>query len=331
MTVYPKISIITPSYNQGLFIEETINSILNQNYPNLEYILIDGGSSDNTLEIIKNYSGHFKFWVSEKDMGQSHAINKGLERVTGDLFIWINSDDFLEPGALWKVADAFLNFPNAVAFSGQTRIIDGKTKGQIKIVQNKVFSDNLSKTIGSERFIQPSCFFNLKVINKSDVSPVNDMHYCMDYERWINILYKYWESPIYESEDIYTNFRLHQFSKSGKEIENFEIEIISIFYEWALFHKLSHELEALTNLQGNTPIKKISIKSFPDKNVSGRAIQYFLLTKSHEYYIQLNFEKSQNLLQYIRPEMFDDTSYNLYKRIKFRGNFLMRNFVRLIK
>jgi glycosyltransferase involved in cell wall biosynthesis len=95
MTQLPKISILTPSYNQGQYIEQTIQSILSQNYPNLEYIVIDGGSTDNTVEILKKYDQHITYWVSEKDRGQSHAINKGIEKCTGVLFNWLNSDDYL--------------------------------------------------------------------------------------------------------------------------------------------------------------------------------------------------------------------------------------------
>jgi glycosyltransferase involved in cell wall biosynthesis len=97
---WPLISIVTPSYNQGQFIEETIRSVLLQGYPNLEYIIIDGGSSDESVEIIRKYEPWLAYWVSEKDRGQSHAINKGLRRSSGEVFNWLNSDDLLAPGAL---------------------------------------------------------------------------------------------------------------------------------------------------------------------------------------------------------------------------------------
>ena len=95
-----KISIVTPSFNQADFIEETIRSVICQGYPNLEYIIIDGGSTDGSVEIIKKYEEYLSYWVSEPDRGQAHAINKGISRITGDIFGWINSDDMLLPGSL---------------------------------------------------------------------------------------------------------------------------------------------------------------------------------------------------------------------------------------
>jgi FkbM family methyltransferase len=107
-TNWPRISIVTPSYNQGQFIEETIRSVLLQGYPNLEYIIIDGGSNDNTVETIKHYGSQLAYWISEPDSGQSHAINKGFDKATGDILAWLNSDDIYLPGALFHIADVFL-------------------------------------------------------------------------------------------------------------------------------------------------------------------------------------------------------------------------------
>ena len=103
----PKLSIITPSFNQGRFLEETILSVLNQNYGNLEYIIIDGGSSDDSVEIIRRYEHHLAYWISEADRGQVHAINKGIERITGDVAAFINSDDVYLPGAFAAAMNVF--------------------------------------------------------------------------------------------------------------------------------------------------------------------------------------------------------------------------------
>jgi glycosyltransferase involved in cell wall biosynthesis len=95
----PKISIIIPTFNQGNFIEETILSIIDQDFKNFEIIIIDGGSNDGTLDIVKKYESAISFWISEPDTGQSNAINKGLKKVTGEIVTWLNSDDYYEPGA----------------------------------------------------------------------------------------------------------------------------------------------------------------------------------------------------------------------------------------
>lgn len=108
---YPKISIVTPSYNQAEYLEKTILSVLNQNYPNLEYVVIDGGSTDSSVKIIKKYSSRLHYWQSKKDNGQSDAINQGFEKTTGEIMLWINSDDILMPGSLFFIASVFSSFP----------------------------------------------------------------------------------------------------------------------------------------------------------------------------------------------------------------------------
>jgi len=124
----PKISIVTPSYNQAQYLEETIRSVLLQDYPNLEHIVIDGGSTDNSLAIIKKYEPWLTYWVSEPDRGQSHALNKGYERVTGDLIGWLNSDDLYCQGTLWRVAQAKLANPLADVYYGGIYVIDTENK-----------------------------------------------------------------------------------------------------------------------------------------------------------------------------------------------------------
>lgn len=121
---YPKISIITPSYNQADFLERTILSVLDQNYPNLEYIIIDGGSTDASIDVIRKYEGYLTYWVSEKDNGQSHAINKGIEMATGEWIAWQNSDDIYYSGAFKALVKAATGNPKANLIVGNMNLID---------------------------------------------------------------------------------------------------------------------------------------------------------------------------------------------------------------
>ena len=124
----PKISIVTPSYNQGQFLEDTILSVINQNYSNLEYIIIDGGSNDNSVEIVKKYENRLKYWISEKDFGQTHAINKGFKKSTGEMINWINSDDLLEPNALNILSEEIVKSPKADIYFGDFRKINSRNQ-----------------------------------------------------------------------------------------------------------------------------------------------------------------------------------------------------------
>jgi glycosyltransferase involved in cell wall biosynthesis len=121
---WPKISIVTPSFNQARFLERTIHSVLNQDYPNLEYIVVDGGSTDGSVEIIRKYEGRLAWWVSEPDCGQSHALNKGFGRATGEIVGWLNSDDLYCPGALHHAARTLLADPQAEACYGGIYLVD---------------------------------------------------------------------------------------------------------------------------------------------------------------------------------------------------------------
>jgi glycosyltransferase involved in cell wall biosynthesis len=122
--VTPKLSVITPSLNQGEYIERTITSVLEQGYPNLEYVLVDGGSTDQTAEIVKRYEEHLTWWVSEPDQGQTDAINKGIRRTTGEIVAYLNSDDYYLPGAFERAIDAFERQPTAKYVAGAVLDLD---------------------------------------------------------------------------------------------------------------------------------------------------------------------------------------------------------------
>ncbi|OHX37129.1 hypothetical protein BJL95_20870 [Methylomonas sp. LWB] len=222
---WPKISIITPSLNQGKFIEETIRSILLQNYPNLEYIVIDGGSTDNSIEIIKKYENWIHYWVSEKDEGQSHAINKGLEACTGDIIAWVNSDDTFANDTLFYVADKF-NLNDANWLIGIANIIDESS--------NRVGFRNPPKDVTQETFLcwtgnwfpQQSTFWNrkmLELIGHLDIS----LHYVMDVDLWWKMTKR--TSPIIENK-VLSNYRVHNKSKTVFDNEKSNQELASWIY-----------------------------------------------------------------------------------------------------
>ena len=128
----PKVSIITPSFNQGQFLEASIRSVLEQDYPNIEYIVVDGGSRDDSVEIIKKYQKHLAWWVSEKDKGHADALNKGFSRATGEILAWLNSDDIYFPGAVSEAVSVLQSHPKLGMVYGDADLIDdsGETVGQ---------------------------------------------------------------------------------------------------------------------------------------------------------------------------------------------------------
>jgi glycosyltransferase involved in cell wall biosynthesis len=176
---WPKLTIVTPSYNQGAFIEQTIRSVLLQNYPNLEYIIIDGGSTDNTIDIIKKYSPWLSFWQSEKDNGQSHAINLGFSLASGEYRAWINSDDYYLKNVFHTVVEKFLSAKvNFVYGYGYNYHVKTDRFELIKI------NPLLDYFIRIPSLVQPSCFWN-----KSIHQPVNEGLQCsLDYELWLRLV-----------------------------------------------------------------------------------------------------------------------------------------------
>jgi glycosyltransferase involved in cell wall biosynthesis len=175
------VSVVMPSYNQAGFIKEAIDSILEQNYNAINLLVMDGGSTDGTVDILASYGDRITF-VSQRDRGQSDAINQGLRRVEGDIVCWLNSDDLFTPNAILNVVRAFDNHPDVDFIYGKGWNIDAN--GAL-LGDSNVLPFNLWRLIHQRNFIQqPSCFFKKSLLNK--VGPVNEsLHYVMDWELWI--------------------------------------------------------------------------------------------------------------------------------------------------
>ena len=232
--IWPKISIVTPSFNQGQYIEQTILSVLSQNYPNLEYIIIDGGSTDNTVEIIEKYESSITYWISEPDRGQSHAIKKGLKKCTGEIFNWLNSDDWYTPGALFEVANAFINNSSAQFVSGYENHVE--LSGNVNVHNGTFLKPSIEETIEFCEVTQPSTFFKLDAIRK--VHGVSeDLHYIFDGEMWVKLLLQYGQSHFVKIKTVLVNFRLHSDSKtvSNNLVNNFLFERSSIIADFQRF------------------------------------------------------------------------------------------------
>lgn len=214
-----KISIITPTLNQAKFLPETIDSVLVQNYKELQFIIIDGGSTDDTKKILKNKKDIT--WLSEKDNGQAAAINKGLKMATGDIVGYLNSDDILMPGTLQKLNHFFSNNSNYFWVTGKCHIIDEKSQ----VIRSAITSYKNFWLSHCRSFIilkilnfisQPSTFWRRKALRK--IGYFNEaLHFTMDYDYWLRLMSTYKLGYI---DDYLAYFRIHPNSKSTKNLNN---------------------------------------------------------------------------------------------------------------
>ncbi len=244
----PKISIITPSFNQGQFLEETLLSVINQKYPNIEYIVIDGGSKDNSVDIIKKYEKHLSYWVTEKDNGQSEAINKGFKKATGDIVCWINSDDILMPGALKKVATYFEKHSGVDLVNGYTLVMDEESNilfNYFILKPKKWYAKH-----GVYYISQPSMFWKRNVFDTIGFLK-EDFHASMDKEFLIRVFKN--NLKIGHLGKILAAFRVHGTSKTsinGEIWSRDASELINLYgLEYGqnpeIFYKLIYGIEKL--------------------------------------------------------------------------------------
>jgi len=203
---YPKISIVTPSYNQAQYLEQTIRSVLEQEYPNLEYVVIDGGSEDESVEVVQKFSDRIHYWISEKDFGQAHAINKGFAKCTGDVMGWINSDDYYAPKTLWRVSEVFtLDVPMMVW--GYICNINHESK-----ISNKNHLRYKDLLLGNLSLPQPSVFWNRTLWNAISEKLHEELYYMLDYELFLRMLRL--EPRIVTFDDVVAFNRIHENTKT---------------------------------------------------------------------------------------------------------------------
>lgn len=208
---WPRLTVVTPSYNQGQFIEETIRSVLLQGYPNLEYMVIDGGSTDNSTQIIRKYQDYLAYWVSEPDRGQSHAINKGFQRSTGDVLVWLNSDDVYEPNVFGLVAETLDPSAGVPVVFGDCLFTD-ETGAPVNVGRgiDKPFYRKLCYWIGWDIY-QPTAFVARQVLEQ--VGPLDEsLRLALDYEWFLRIAAHYSFKHLRRT---VARYRLHTRAKTG--------------------------------------------------------------------------------------------------------------------
>ena len=215
------VSIITPSYNQAAFLEECIQSVLGQNYAPIEYVLVDGGSTDGSLDIIRRYSDRLAWWVSESDAGQADAVNKGLWRATGEIVAWLNSDDFYLPGAVAQAVAAFQLDPQAGLVFGDAITVDP----QGWQLNRLVFGDwGLGELMGFRIVCQPAVFMRRDALERAGYLDPS-YHYMLDHHLWIRIVRL---APIRHVPQTWAAARHHPGAKNVAQPEGFSRETLRL-------------------------------------------------------------------------------------------------------
>ncbi|HEX7973292.1 MAG TPA: glycosyltransferase family 2 protein [Anaerolineales bacterium] len=224
MEELPLVSIVTPSYNQAHFIDETIRSVLSQDYPRLEYIIVDGGSTDGSLEIIRRYADRLAWWVSEPDQGQTDALNKGFAQAKGEILAWLNSDDTYLPGAISEAAAFLQTHPDVGMVYGDANLIDeaGGMIGRFPARQ----TDYRRLRQGYVHIPQQAAFFRASLWRQ--VGPLDpSFYFAMDYDLWVRLARR---AQIQYHPRLWANFRLHSAGKSVAADDRCWPEMLRVHY-----------------------------------------------------------------------------------------------------
>jgi glycosyltransferase involved in cell wall biosynthesis len=247
MSALPSISIVTPTLNQRRFIEATIDSVLQQEYPDLEYLVVDGGSTDGTQELLSSYEGALR-WVSQAGSGQTAAINPGWQLTSGEVIAWINSDDIYAPGALRKVGEYFQNHAEVDIIYGDCDMIDADGR-YLKVYPTQPF-DFVKLVRATINFIpQPATFLRRSVIEKT--GPLDEsLSYVMDFDYWLRAGLQH---DIRYLPEKLAALRLHAMAKSIAQLGKFAVEMVQVYQSFFARDDLPPEIfpvkrEALANI-----------------------------------------------------------------------------------
>lgn len=232
----PLVSVITPSYNQAEFLEDTIQSVLAQDYPAIEYLIVDGGSTDGSVDIIKKYNSQLTWWVSEPDEGQASAINKGMARAQGEIVAWLNSDDLYLPGAVGEAVTSFQENPQASMVFGNAITIDAKGTPLKKLIFP---SWGLEDLIGFRIICQPAVFIRRDAYERVKGLDLK-YHFMLDHQLWIRIASL---GPIQHEDSFWAAARHHGAAKNVSQAAAFGRETLEVL-DWM---QLQDDLGPLVN------------------------------------------------------------------------------------
>ncbi|MEM6299412.1 MAG: glycosyltransferase family 2 protein [Bacteroidota bacterium] len=296
----PKISIVTPSYNQGKYLSRTLTSVREQDYPDMEHFVIDGGSTDDTISILKKVKG-LTGWVSESDNGQSHAINKGLAKTTGDILTWLNSDDQLVEGTLEPIARLFKENPELDLVYGNCLMLH--ESGAEKL--SKPDADS-QKLLGGMSFAQPASFFSRRILEKYGGSLRQDLHYGMDYDFFLFVAL---EGNVRYLDQTLAKYLFHPASKSTQFQARFAEDyaktlqklLLSVETGTVWLHKLTSA--------GFLPEKETEDRYQFSRKIKSEEIEYAvlenILSQIKFYYAGLELREARKRLEWLKAEAPD--------------------------
>ncbi len=326
-----KFSIITPSFNQGAYIEQCILSVKNQKGVEVEHIIIDGGSTDNTRQILTKYQSDLAYYICESDDGQSEAINKGLQRATGDIINWLNADDFYTENALLNVLDLFKKKYTTMCVIGLCRVFyeNNPQKKSYITRGTDYYPDNLPKTIGIARTDQPSTFYHKEAIRR--MGQVDErLHYIMDRDWWIKYIYHFGiqRQCIQQTNEVLVHFRLHNASKTIQDAQKFQVERDAYYHSLAISnnnHNISNFLVQNEKFDANYHVQNFDFSHEMFVRYTKMALVYYIFARITEFYAARNFEKFHVYLDFFEKQndfwdMLAEKDRKTLKKLKFRAN-----------